>query len=79
MNREPRAVSLLAEGLSRIADGVGITLLVLLGWRMFFVFEPAMQEQALVVGLLGLAACWADRGALKNAPLAMLAYAGVAL
>lgn len=79
MNREPSAVSLLAEGLARIADGVGVALLILLVWRMFFVFDPALQEPALVVGLVGMAACWTDKGALKNAPLAMLAYAGVAL
>jgi len=79
MNREPRADSLLAEGLSRVADGVGLTLLVLLGWRMFFVFDSALQEYALVVGAIGVAACWADRSALKNAPVAMLAYMAIAL
>lgn len=79
MNREPSAVSLLADGLSRVADGVGLVLLVLLGWRMFFVFDAALQDRALVVGLFGLAACWADRSALKNAPAAMLVYIGIAL
>lgn len=79
MNREPRAGTLLAEGLSRVADGVGLTLLVLLGWRMFFVFDSALQEYALVVGAIGVAACWADRRALKNAPVAMLAYVAIAL
>ena len=79
MNQEPSAVSLLAEGLARIADAVGVALLILLVWRMFFVFDPALQEAVFVVGLIGMTSCWLDKGALKNAPLALLAYAGVVL
>ena len=77
--REPSAASLLSEGLSRIADGAGVVLLVALGWRMFFVFDAALETRALLVGLVGVVACWANRSALKNAPLAMLTYVGVAL
>ena len=67
MNREPSAASLLAEGLSRTDDGIGIALLVLLGWRMFFAFDSALQERALLVGFAGMLACWLDRASLKNA------------
>lgn len=79
MTREPSAVSLIAEGFSRIADAVGLILLCLLGWRMFFVFDSALQTRALVVGLIGTLACWADRRSAKNVPLAMLAYVAIGL
>ncbi len=79
MNREPGAASLLSAGLSRMADVGGVVLLVVLGWRMFFVFDSALQTYALIVGVLGAVACWTDRSALKNAPLPMLAWVGIAL
>lgn len=79
MTREASAASLLSEGLARIADAGGVVLLVALGWRMFFVFDPSLQTCALTVGVIGSLACWADRRALKNAPAFMLAYAGIAL
>ena len=79
MTREPSAASLVAEGFSRIADAVGVVLLCWLGWRMFFVFDSALQGRALVVGLVGTLACWTDRSAPKNAPLAMIAYVAIGL
>ncbi len=79
MTREPTAASLVAEGFSRIADAVGIVLLGVLGSRMFFVFDSALQGSALFVGLIGLLACWTDRSAKKDAPLAMLAYVAIGL
>lgn len=79
MSREPSAASLVAEGVSRIADAVGVVLLCWLGWRMFFVFDAALQGRALLVGVIGTLACWTDRSAHKNAPLAMLVYVTVGL
>ena len=79
MTREPSAASLVAEGFSRIADAVGVILLCVLGWRMFFVFDSALQGRALIVGLLGLLACWTHRSAQKTAPLAMLGYVAIGL
>lgn len=79
MSRETSAGSLVAEGFSRIADAVGVVLLGWLGWRMFFVFDSALQGRALVVGVVGMLACWTDRSATKNAPLAMLAYVAIGL
>ena len=79
MTREPSAASLVAEGFSRIADAVGVVLLCWLGYRMFFVYDSALQGRALLVGLIGLLACWTDRSAKKDAPLAMLAYVAIGL
>ena len=79
MTREASALSLVAEGFSRVADAVGVVLLAWLGWRMFFVFDSALQGRALVVGLVGTLACWADLRARKNAPLALLGYVGIGL
>lgn len=74
MSRETSAGSLVAEGFSRIADAVGVVLLCWLGWRMFFVYDSALQGGALLVGLIGLLACWTDRSSPKNAPLPLLAF-----
>ncbi len=79
MTKEPGAASLVAEGFSRIADAVGIVLLCWLGWRMFFVFDSALQGRALVVGLVGMLACWTDKSAKKNTPLAMIAFVAIGL
>ncbi len=79
MTREPSAVSLVAEGASRIADAVGAVLLCWLGWRMFFVLDSALQGRALLVGLIGLLACWTDRRSPKNASLALLAFVAIGL
>lgn len=76
---KPGAASIVSEGFSRIADIVGIALLCVLGWRMFFDFNPSLQERALVVGVVGTIACWTDRRAAKNAPLALLGYVSVGL
>lgn len=79
MTREPSALSLVAEGASRIADAVGVVLLCWLSWRMFFVFDSALQGRALLVGLIGVLACWTDGRAKRNVPLAMLAYVAIGL
>lgn len=79
MTKEPNAASLVAEGFSRIADGVGVVLLALLGWRMFFVFDSALQTRALVVGLVGTLACWAHSHSRKNPPWALLGYVAIGL
>ena len=79
MSGQPTAAAMVSEGVSRICDLAGVVLLIVLGLRMFFVFDAALETRALVVGLVGVVACWANRSALKNAPLPMLAYVGVAL
>lgn len=79
MNREPSAASLVAEGFSRIADTVGVVLLCLLGWHMFFVLDSTLQPLALAVGLIGVAARLTQRAGLENTPLSMFLYAYVAI
>lgn len=79
MSREPSAVSLVAEGFARIADVAGLVLLSWLGYRMFFVSAAPPASATLAVGILGTAACWANRAALKNAPAFLLAYVGIAM
>ena len=79
MTKQPSAASLVAEGLSRIADAVGVVLLCLLGWLMFFAFDSALQSVALAVGLLGVVARCTQREVFKNAPLSMFMYAYVGI
>ena len=79
MTQEPTACPFVRAGLAVILDAVGVVLLVWLGWRMFFVFDDALQTPALAVGLLGTAACWADRDAHRTVSSFMLAYVGIAL
>lgn len=79
MTREPSAASLVAEGVSRITDAVGVVLLCWLGWRMFFVFDSDLQSAALAVGLIGVAARWARRSTFDSSPMFMYAYVVIAL
>lgn len=79
VSRAPGATMLVAEGLSHVADGVGLVLLALLAVRMFFSFDAAFQGYALAVGVLGMLSCWANRAALKNVPAVLLAYVAIGL
>lgn len=69
---------LVTEGISRLADGVGVILLAWLMWRLFFEFTENLQGGALTVAVLGLVAAATDRRAAKRLPLALLIYVGIA-
>jgi hypothetical protein len=79
VTREPSATVLVTEGLSRVADGVGLVLLAMLGGRMFFGFDSAFEGYAFMVGAIGLLSCWTNRAALKNIPVVLVAYVAIGL
>lgn len=79
MSRQPGATALVTEGLSHVADGIGLVLLVLLAWRMFFGFDQAFQGYAFAVGAIGVLSCWTNRAALKNIPAVLVAYVAIGL
>ncbi len=79
MPQSPTAAQLFLAGFSRIVDAAGVVLLVVLGYRMFFVFESSLQTRALAVGVLGTAACWMDRRAARDVPAALLGFVAVGL
>jgi len=81
MSGHATPAGMVSEGVSRICDLAGVVLLIVLGWRMFFAFDSALQTPALVVGLVGMVAAGTDRKALKSYrwPLFMFAYVGIAL
>ncbi len=79
MKQEPTAFELLRLGLAPILDLCGVLMLCVLGWQVMFGGSQPFETQALWVGLIGALACWADPRAIRNVPLPMLGYVGVAL
>jgi hypothetical protein len=62
-----------------IADWCGVALLIATTWQMYFAVDTPLQVLALITGMAGVIASFADREADRRLPLSIPIYAGVLL